>query len=140
MGSSCRTSAAFRRGLSLIEVLATLVLVGIVLPAAMKGVTLSLRAASLARHQQEASQLAEMRLNEVLALEDSSVLAGSGSFAPDWPEYSWQAQTYTADFGLTEVEVRVTWLERGIERSVTLSTIVYDMPTIEEEPAEEASE
>lgn len=131
---------AARRGLSLIEVLATLVLVGIVLPAAMKGVTLSLRAASLARHQQEASQLAEMRLNEVLALEDSSVLAGSGSFAPDWPEYSWQAQTYTADFGLTEVEVRVTWLERGLERAVTLSTLVYDMPTLEEEPSEEEPE
>lgn len=131
---------AAHRGLSLIEVLATLVLVGIVLPAAMKGVTLSLRAASLARHQQEASQLAEMRLNEVLALEDSSVLAGSGSFAPDWPEYSWQAQTYTADFGLTEVEVRVTWLERGLERAVTLSTLVYDMPTLEEEPSEEEPE
>ena len=40
-----------RRGVSLVEVLATLVLVGIVLPAAMAGVTLSLRAASLARHQ-----------------------------------------------------------------------------------------
>ena len=138
-GFSSRKGAA-RRGLSLIEVLATLVLVGIVLPAAMKGVTLSLRAASLARHQQEASQLAEMRLTEVLALADSSVLAGSGTFAPDWPEYSWEAQTYTADFGLTEVEVRVTWLERGIERAVTLSTLVYDMPTLEEEPPEEESE
>lgn len=126
-----------RRGVSLVEVLATLVLVGIVLPAAMAGVTLSLRAASLARHQQEAGQLAEMRLNEILALADSAALTGTGDFSPDFPDYQWQAQVFTADYGLSEVMITVTWLERGQERSVSLSTLVYDMPTIAPDSGEE---
>ena len=129
-----------RRGLSLVEVLATLVLVGIVLPAAMKGVTLSLRAASLARHQQEASLLAESRLNDVLALGDSSAWGSSGEFEPEWSEYTWESQVMAADFGLSEVTVTVSWMERGQERSVSLSTLVYDTPTLSgntEEPEEE---
>ena len=124
-----RTSAMRRRrGVSLIEVLATLVMVGIVLPAAMMGVTLSLRAAHLARHQQEASLLAESRLNEILALRDPAAYAGSGDFAPDWPEYRWEVETFVADFEMTEVAVTVTWMERGRERAVTLSSYLY-LPT-----------
>lgn len=115
-----------RRGMSLIEVLAALVLVGIVLPVAMNGVTVSLRAAQQARREQEAGLLAESRLNEIQALRDTTALSGAGSF-DDYPDYRWEAQTAPADFGLTEVWVRVSWQQRGQERSVQLSTLVYPL-------------
>ena len=56
-----------RRGMSLLEALATLVLVAVLVPASMQAVTISMRAAQQARQQQEASLLAESRLNEVIA-------------------------------------------------------------------------
>ena len=124
-----RSSLAPRPGLSLVEVLATLVLVAVVLPAAMHGVSLALRAASYARHAQEASMLAEAKLNEALAARDAGALGGSGDFAPDWPEYRWQCQSGNYGSGLQEVSLTVTWLERGVERSVTLATLIFPPDT-----------
>lgn len=115
-----------RRGMSLIEVLAALVLVGIVLPVAMSGVTVSLRAAQQARRQQEAGLLAESRLNEILALRGTTSFSGAGSF-DGYPDYRWEAQSSPSNFGLTEVWVTVSWQQRGQERSVELSTLVYPL-------------
>ena len=105
--------------------LATLVLVGIVLPVAMYGLTLSLQAASRARHTTEAGQLAEAKLNELLVLRDSTVLTGSGDFGEDWPEYRWTSDFVAADYNLYEVTVTVLWTERGQDRSVALTTLIY---------------
>ena len=114
-----------RRGITLMEVLATLLLVGIVLPVAMHGITLSMQAASSARHRTEAAQLAEWKLNELLALRDANTLSGSGTFGDDWPEYRWEAESTQADYGTYDVAVTVRWAERGQERSLTLASIVY---------------
>lgn len=114
-----------RRGITLVEVLATLLFLGIVLPATMGALTVCLQAASSARHRQEASLLAESQLNEVIALNDLNQLTPSGDFGADWPEYEWEATTVTGDFNLTEVSLTVLWTERGRLRSLTLSTLVY---------------
>ena len=118
-----------RRGISLLEALATLVLIAVVVPAAMQGVTISLRAAQQARHDQEASFLAESRLGEILALRDPAAYSGAGDFAPDFPEYRWEIQSATADFNMLEVWITVSWQERGAERSLTLTTFVYPPAT-----------
>lgn len=115
------------RGVSLVEVLATLVLVGVVLPAAMHGISLSLRAASWARHSHEAAMLAESKLNEAIALRDPTQVTGSGTFAPDFPDYRWDCQSLSYGMGLFEVSVTVYWMERGLERSMVLTTLVYPM-------------
>src|SRR5690348_6677471 len=57
---------AGRQGFTLVEVLAALVILGIVLPVAMRGVSLSLAAASNAKHMNVAAQLADQKLNEVV--------------------------------------------------------------------------
>jgi general secretion pathway protein I len=110
---------------TLVEVLATLVLVGIVLPVAMHGITLSMQAASRARHTTEAGQLAEAKLNELLVLRDPTTLTGSGDFGEDWPEYRWTSAYLAADYNTYEVTVTVLWTERGQERSVALTTLIY---------------
>ena len=54
-----------RAGFTLIEVLAALVLIGVVLPVAMKGVSIAMQAASHARHTGEAVELARHKLTEL---------------------------------------------------------------------------
>lgn len=111
-----------RHGFTLVEVLATIVLLGIVLPVAMRGVSVALRSASTARHTAEAATLGENKLNELLVSGEWSVLSGSGDFGQDWPGYKWTCQSASLEFG-TEIVLEVTWTERGQEQSLVLATI-----------------
>jgi prepilin-type N-terminal cleavage/methylation domain-containing protein len=114
-----------RRGVTLMEVLATLLLVGIVLPAVMQGVTVSMQAASRARHQTEAAALAEAKLNELLASSESSVITGSGDFGADWPDYRWDTAATSRDLGLYEITVTIRWTERGAEQTYQLTSLFF---------------
>lgn len=87
-----------RAGFTLVEVLAALLMVAIVLPLAMKGVTIASATASAARHRSEASTLAQSKLDELVALQSmrttqgvGSATAMSGDFGNDWPGYQWSA-------------------------------------------------
>lgn len=114
-----------RRGFTLVEVLATLVLLGLVLPAVMRGVSLSMNAASHARRTLEAAQLAQGKIAEMLVVRDPMGSATSGTFGNDWPDYRWELQVGSGPQGTYLVTVRVLWMERGIERSLEQSTLVY---------------
>lgn len=118
-----------RRGFTLVEVLATLVLLGIVLPALMKGATMALSAAQMARHTTEASDLARSKLND-LVVENLWSQATNGDFSPDYPQYKFQVTNNPLnDYGLSNVQITVTWTEAGKERKLTQSTVVYDTST-----------
>ena len=105
------------------EVLAAMVLIGVVLPVAMKGVSVALQSAARARHLHEASLLAERVLNEALATGDAAALGNAGTF-DDFPEYRWELATAAADFGCEAVTVTVSWPSRGMERSFALTTLL----------------
>src|SRR4051812_31300269 len=79
-------NAGRRRGFTLIEVLATMVLLGIIIPVAMRGVSISLAAADKAKHTSQAAALAESKLNDLLTQSASGGSGGgsnlSGDFAP----------------------------------------------------------
>jgi len=117
------TRAAF----TLVEVLATLALIGIVIPVSMRGVTLALNAASHAKHQAAAATLAESKLSEMIAQGDWSFGAGSGDFGTDWPGYQWSCTTENPDpnVNVTQVTVTVTWTERGQQRDISVATFIY---------------
>ncbi len=114
-----------RRAFTFIEVLATLVLIGIVLPVAMKGIGLALSAASLARSNAEAVALADTKLNEIVATAQWDLGAMSGDFEPDFPGYQWTAEVYEAQTDLIEITVHVTWPGHRQERRVSVTTMVY---------------
>ena len=114
------------RGFTLIEVLATLLLVGIVLPVTMRGMSLALAAASSARHTAEATSLAETKLSELTTDTLSATTDASGDFGTDYPGYTWASQRASRDYGLTEVVLRVSWIERGRTKSLIVSTLMYE--------------
>jgi len=119
-----RRPAFMSRGFTLVEVLATLVLLGIVLPIAMKGVSTSLAMSSRAKHTAEAAALAQTKLNE-FTIDPANNAATSGEF-PDHPGYRWQVEQQPRDYGITEVMLHVTWQERGQDRRLTVSTLSYE--------------
>jgi prepilin-type N-terminal cleavage/methylation domain-containing protein len=117
------------RAFTLVEVLATLVMLAIILPIAMRGVSMAMAAASNARRTAEATSLAEAKLNMLIA--DGTWASGSlsGDFSPDQPEYQWACLTQTRDYGLTEVAVRVTWSDRGQAREMIVATLALQSNT-----------
>jgi len=125
-------------GFTLVEVLATIMLLAVVMPVAMEAVSISTDTARLARSKTEATALAESKLAELVTGNEwqSGVLAGD--FGNDWPEYRWSAtaQTWASPYSNTygsdplntinEIDLQVIWKPSGAsERSVTLSTLVY---------------
>lgn len=116
------------RAFTLVEVLAALMLIAIVLPAVMRGITMSTRVAGAARHKTEASGLAQQKLMELVATGQYANGNLSGDFSPDWPDYKWEATTsaWSGDatgVALDQVDLKVTWTTSGREESVTMSTM-----------------
>jgi len=128
-----------RRGFTLVEVLAALILLAIVLPAAMRGATLASAAASKALKRTTAAGLASSRLQEILATGQYESGGLSGDFAdygPQYQMYRWEAQLAnwqqngfnTQDLqsqSLQQLDLRVSWRGRDGDQSLTLSTLVY---------------
>jgi general secretion pathway protein I len=119
-----------RRGFTLIEVLAAMLLMAIVLPTVMQGVAAATRTASDSRHRTEAAGLAEEKLNEILATGQWQGGTLSGDFGNDWPGYRWQANVNgwaadTTSVGLQQIDLSVLWNGPTRQQSITLSTLAY---------------
>ena len=115
-----------RSAFTLIEVLATLALVGIVLPVVVDGILLALATAGVAKDRAEAASLAQNVMAEIVAAGDYQDVADSGRLDPQGREYAWSAQWDEWDIAsLKHLTVTVSWERRNRERSVALSTLVY---------------
>jgi type II secretory pathway pseudopilin PulG len=115
----------------MIEVMASMMLVAIVLPVAMKGVSLALQTASLARQRSLAASLAETQMSDLITTNDWDQSSMQGKF-DDNPAYSWTADlTQWEGSTVQQLEVKVLWTARGQERSVTLDTLIYTSPQTE---------
>ena len=120
---------AVRRGFTFAEVLATLTMLAIALPAIMGGVSLATRAGSTARRRAEAGGLAESKLNELVATGQWQNGTLSGDFGPDWPHYHWAANVTSwtggsSQGGMEQVEMRVT--ADGSASDIVVTTLVYN--------------
>ncbi|HUS57233.1 MAG TPA: prepilin-type N-terminal cleavage/methylation domain-containing protein [Planctomycetota bacterium] len=114
-----------RAAFTLVEVLAALVLAAIVLPVAMRGISLATMAASNAKHQMEAASLAEAKLAELGVSGNWQMSNLAGDCGRDWAEYRWAGEL--SDWGdntLRQLTVSVYWTARGSERAVSLTTLV----------------
>lgn len=112
-------------GFTLVEVLAALTLAAIILPVAMRGISLALSAADHAKRQAEAVNLAEAKLSELTVTGEWQSANLSGGFGEDNPEYTWAAEVSEFDTAsLRRLDVRVFWKALGRDRVVTLNTLV----------------
>ena len=111
---------------TIVEVLATLTLAGIVLPPTVHGILLCLATAEHAAQQARAASLAQSKLAEIVATGDIQNAETTGDFGEDLPGYTWVAEVNEwEDSRLVQVDVAVLWTRRGQDRRVTLSTLVY---------------
>ncbi len=126
-------AAGGRGGFTLIEVLAAMLLIGIVIPVAMQGVTAATRAGSVARHRTDAATLADSKMAELTVTNAWDGGTMSGDFGADFPGYSWSATVGAWDgdvngVGLQQLDVKVTWADRGQQSAATVSSLVYVRP------------
>jgi hypothetical protein len=108
------------------EVLATMLLLGIVLPAISTGISVSLAAADTARHRVTAARLAQEKLTELTLSPTWGGGGISGEFGSEYGEYRWQAILASREGNMEELTVAVTWSERGSDRVLFLSTLLYE--------------
>ena len=113
-------------GFTFVELLATVVLIGIIMPVAMQTIALCTRLAGLSRKETEAASLARTKLTELTASDDWQNSGRAGDFDSDWPGYRWTAEVSNwTDAVVSQVDVTVHWQSQGLARSVTLSTLAY---------------
>jgi len=129
MADIYRDKVAERRhrfgGFTFIELLATVVLIGIIMPVAMHSIALCASLGGQARRQMEAASLARTKLTELTASDDWKTSQKDGDFGDDWPGYRWTAEVSSwTDSTMSQLDLTVFWQSRGKERSVTLSTLV----------------
>jgi len=113
-------------GFTFIELLATVVLIGIIMPVAMGSISLCTRLGGQSRRQIEAACLANTKLTELRVTGDWDSGNQRGEFEQEWSDYQWKATVVGwTDTTMRQLDVTVTWLSQGKERSVTLSTLIY---------------
>jgi prepilin-type N-terminal cleavage/methylation domain-containing protein len=121
------------KAFTLVEVLATILLLAIVLPVVDRGIASATGAGSTARYRTEAAQLAESKLSELIATGSWNTGNRSGDFGSDWPGYRWDAEVSnwandTQGVGLQQLDVTVYWTARGRNESLMISSLVYVRP------------
>ena len=135
---SGRGETRVARGFTLIEVLVALVLMAILLPVLMHGISLASRAASMSVRKTQAAALASSKLQELVATGQVQSGGMSGDFADEFPGYTWTSQVQewnppgvsqqdlsSQNQSLTELDVTVSWTGNKGKQSLTLSTLVY---------------
>ena len=106
------------------EALAAVVLVAIVLPVAMRGISLATSMAETARRKAEAVTLAHSKMCELIATGQAQTATLNGDFGPDWPGFHWTAELQNWDSStLKELDLHVLWTRMGREQQVTVSTL-----------------
>ena len=113
-------------GFTLLEVLATFVLIVIIIPVAMKGLSMIMKLTDQSVQKVEACSLAEGILTELVVTQDYLNGSMNGDFGEDWPKYRWETQVVDwSGVAVKEITVYVYWEESLREEAVTLSTLVY---------------
>lgn len=116
-----------RGGFTFMELLATIVLIAVIMPVAMRSIGLCTRLASQSRRQMEAASLAKAKLTELIATGGWQDGNQRGRFDDkEWDDYEWSMTVKNwTDALVRELELTVSWRSVGRQQGVTLSTLMY---------------
>jgi prepilin-type N-terminal cleavage/methylation domain-containing protein len=116
-----------RSGFTLIEVLAAMLMMAIIIPVALEGMSVVSRTAVLGQHKAAAMRVAERVLNEQLAvvIQGQTIpSSGSGTEVDGDTSYPWTMQTENwPQDAMTEMTVHITFVVQGHSYDMTLSTL-----------------
>lgn len=117
---------ANRRAFTLVEVLAALLLMAIIIPVTMDGLSVASRAGLMGQRKTAAMRVAERILNELTATNQGAQDSASGTHVDGVVEYPWSMTTepWSMD-SMTQMTVRVTFTVQGRDYEVSASTL-YD--------------
>ena len=125
-----RSSAGF----TLAEVLAAMLFMAIVIPAAVQGLMVANRAGVVAERKAVAARLADGLLTETVLTDGWQDSDDEGDFGEEWPDYRWILESDAWDEDTMQlVSVEVFHFAQGQEFSVRLSTVVEEADDEEDE-------
>jgi prepilin-type N-terminal cleavage/methylation domain-containing protein len=121
-----------RRAFTLVEVLASLMLIALVVPVAMEAMAVASRAGELGQRKAAAVRVGERVLGELL-LEGQLASGASSGVAQEGPfEYPWSARVENwPEDALQQVTVTVTFSVRGTAQEIALATLLPATGTAE---------
>ncbi len=116
-----------RGGFTFMELLATIVLIAVIMPVAMRSIGLCTRLAGQSRRQMEAASLAKAKLTELIVTGEWQDGNQRGRFDDkEWDGYEWSMTVKNwTDALVRELELTVSWRSVGRQQGVTLSTLMY---------------
>ena len=120
-----RSAKQSRAGFTLAEVLAALVFMAIVIPAAVHGLRIAGLAGQVAERKAAAARIAEKLLNEQIVTTQGSQSTQSGTVQEGPYQYRWQMLNEPWDQdALRLVSMDVTFAVQGQDYDVRLSTLL----------------
>ena len=125
-----RVGRARQKGFTLIEALAALMLVAVVLPFAIRGISMSAQGAAATDQRATAMMLAQTQLEEAMLAEAWKFGDSEGAFdeiyGPESERYTWSLTVEEwINTNFRELTLTVTWTSAGQEKKVDLKTVVY---------------
>ncbi len=119
-----------RRGFTLVEVMAALLMMAIVIPVALQGMSTISRTAILGQHKVTAMRIAERVIEEQLMQiqqsQSTSQSSGSGVEIDGDTSYPWTLTSETwAQDNMTQITVQVSFVMQGSTYQMSASTL-YD--------------
>lgn len=121
-----RGAKGARQGFTLVEVLAALVFMAIVIPAAVQGLQVANMAGQMGERKAVAARIADRMLNELVVMGQWRTGFQSGAIQDGAIDYKWRMRTepWNQQSVLQLMTVEVTFPVQGREYDVRLSTIV----------------
>ncbi len=120
-------------GFTLAEVLAALLLMGIVVPVAIQGMHIASRAGEVAARKGEAARIAQRVLNENVVTTNWNQSSQSGTVLEGLRRYRWNlhSDTWNQDPNqsvILQLSVEVFYVAQNSEYSLRMSTLVDSTP------------
>jgi hypothetical protein len=113
------------RAFTFAEILAAMFFLAMVIPVAMKGITIASKAGTVASRKATATQLGDALLNEMAITDEWRGGSNSGTFEAPNEGFSWEIESSAWEQpGMTELTVRVRFMVRDLEDEVLLTTLV----------------